>query len=90
MEGRHHAISRSRPQGPQFQCGPSVGWSPHTFRSIFLPLIREAVELVHGFGALYIYQDDGRMNDILPSVVDAGVDVLSGLQPPDLGDVVLK
>jgi uroporphyrinogen-III decarboxylase len=73
-----------------FQCGPSVGWSPNTFQEIFLPLIKEAVDLVHEFGAIYIYQDDGKMRDIIPLVVQAGVDVLSGLQPPDVGDVVLK
>lgn len=73
-----------------FQCGPSVGWSPKTFKEIFLPLVREAVDLVHQYDTVYIYQDDGRMRDIIPLVVEAGVDVLGGLQPPDVGDVVLK
>jgi uroporphyrinogen decarboxylase len=73
-----------------FQCGPSVGWSIKTYEDFFLPLVREAVELAHEFNAIYIYQDDGRMNDLLPYIVEAGVDVISGLQPPDVGDVVLK
>jgi hypothetical protein len=73
-----------------FQCGPSVGWSPATFRNVFLPLIRETVELTHEFNALYIYQDDGRMRDIIPLLVEAGVDAMSGLQPPSVGDVVLR
>jgi uroporphyrinogen decarboxylase len=73
-----------------FQCGPSVGWSPKTYRQIFLPLVKECVALAHEFGAVYIYQDDGKMRDIIPFVVEAGVDVISGLQPPDVGDVVLK
>jgi uroporphyrinogen decarboxylase len=72
-----------------FQCGPSVGWSPSTYREVFLPLVREAIELAHAFDALYIYQDDGRMRDIIPMLVEAGVDCLSGLQPPPLGDSVL-
>jgi hypothetical protein len=59
-----------------FQCGPSVGWSPNTYQEIFLPLIKEAVDLAHEFGAIYIYQDDGKMRDIIPLVVQAGVDVL--------------
>ncbi len=73
-----------------FQCGPSVGWSPQTYREIFWPLVKEAVDLAHQYEAVYIYQDDGRMRDIIPLVVEAGVDVLGGLQPPDLGDVVLR
>jgi uroporphyrinogen decarboxylase len=73
-----------------FQCGPSVGWSPKTYEEIFLPLIKETIELAHEFGALFIYQDDGKMRDIIPLLVEAGVDALAGLQPPDVGDVVLK
>jgi uroporphyrinogen decarboxylase len=73
-----------------FQCGPSVGWSPKIYRRVFLPLITEAVSLAHEFDALYIYQDDGKMRDIIPMAVEAGVDVLGGLQPPDVGDVVLR
>jgi hypothetical protein len=76
-----------------FQVGPSVGWSPKTYRNLFLPLIREAVSLAHEFSAIYIYQDDGKMRwplaEIIPMAVEAGVDVLGGLQPPDVGDVVL-
>jgi hypothetical protein len=73
-----------------FQCGPSVGWSPATFEQVFLPLIQESVALAHEFDALYVYQDDGRMRDIIPHLVEAGVDALSGLQPPPVGDVVLR
>jgi len=73
-----------------FQCGPSVGWSPRTYESVFLPCVREAADLAHEYDAIYVYQDDGRMRDVIPSAVEAGADVVSGLQPPDVGDVVLK
>ena len=72
-----------------FQCGPSVGWSPKTYREIFLPLVKEAIDLTHEFGALYIYQDDGKMRDIIPLIVEASVDAISGLEPPDVGDIIL-
>ncbi|MFB3903696.1 MAG: uroporphyrinogen decarboxylase family protein [Acidobacteriota bacterium] len=72
-----------------FQCGPSVGWSPRSYECFFLPLVREAVDLAHSYGAIYVYQDDGKMRDIIPSIVASGADVLSGLQPPEVGDVVL-
>ena len=69
-----------------FQCGPSVGWSPDNFNEFFLPLVRESVELVHNYGGCYRYQDDGRMADLLGLLIDLGVDVISGLQPPPIGD----
>ncbi|NQU10341.1 hypothetical protein HQ590_06105 [bacterium] len=73
-----------------FQAGPSVGWSPGTYRALFLPLVKEAVGLAHEFGARYVYQDDGKMREIIPMIVEAGVDAISGLQPPAVGDVVLR
>jgi uroporphyrinogen decarboxylase len=73
-----------------FQCGPSVGWSPDTYQNVFLPLITEVINLAHEFDAIYIYQDDGKMKDIILCLVEAGVDCISGLQPPEVGDVVLE
>ena len=72
-----------------FQAGPSVGWSPGTYRDVFLPLVEEAVRVTHELDAIYIHQDDGKQRDIMPLLVEAGVDVLAGLQPPEVGDVVL-
>jgi len=76
--------------GSWFQAGASTGWSPAAFREFFLPLIKEAVDLAHEYGALYVYQDDGKMKHTLPCLVEIGVDAISGLQPPDVGDVVLR
>jgi len=73
-----------------FQAGPAVGWSPGTYEEVFLPLVKETVNFVHEFDGLYIYQDDGKMRDLIPHLVEAGVDVISGLQPPDVGDVTLS
>ncbi|MCX6992547.1 MAG: hypothetical protein NT011_05305 [Kiritimatiellaeota bacterium] len=78
---RHIAVS-------WFQCGPSVGWSPDHIKEFFHPLIRESVQLVKNYGAYYRYQDDGRMTDIFPFLADLGVDIVSGLQPPPVGDCV--
>ncbi|MDP7396425.1 MAG: uroporphyrinogen decarboxylase family protein [Lentisphaeria bacterium] len=69
-----------------FQCGPSVGWSPANIEEFFLPLIRESVELVSSYGACYRFQDDGKMLDVIPHLVDLGTDIIGGLQPPPIGD----
>lgn len=73
-----------------FQCGLSVGWSPKIYREIFLPLVKEAVDLTHEFGGLYIYYDAGKMWDLVPQILESGTDAIAGLQPPDMGDVVLQ
>lgn len=64
----------------------SAGWSPALWREFFLPLIREHIELVHSYGALYHYYDDGKCMAILPWLRDAGVDIFSTCTPPPVGD----
>ena len=81
LESGHKHIAAS-----WFQCGPSTGWSPANIDEFFLPHIRKSVELVHDYGATYRYQDDGKMAEMIPDLVDMGVDVIGGLQPPPLGD----
>jgi len=67
----------------------SIGWSPAQFRELFVPFIRQNVELVHSYGALYDYYDDGKMDKTLEFLADAGVDVVQTLTPPPMGDVDL-
>ncbi len=64
----------------------SAGWSPAIFAEVFVPLIREHVELVHRYGALYDYYDDGRLAGSMELIVGAGVDVLETCTPPPTGD----
>ena len=64
----------------------SVGWSPAIFEEIFLPQIREHVELTHRYGAYYDYYDDGKLKGTMEMIADAGVDVLETCTPPPVGD----
>jgi uroporphyrinogen decarboxylase len=75
---------------PWYNCSASVGWSPAQFREVFLPLIKENVELVHSYGAYVDYYDDGKMAAELEDLADAGVDIVETLAPPPLGDVALE
>jgi uroporphyrinogen decarboxylase len=72
-----------------FYASISAGWGPAHFRVFFLPLLKEHVTLVHSYGALYHYYDDGKFMANLSSVVDAGVDLISTLPGPPAGDVDL-
>lgn len=75
--------------GYWFYCSPSVGWSPEIYKKWFLPLLKEHVKLVHSYNAIYHYYDDGKIMAILPMLKEAGIDVLSTLCPPPVGDVDL-
>ena len=68
-----------------FQCSLSTGWSIDTYTDVFLPLIREVIDLAHSYDALFVIHDDGKMKDVLPFLAQAGVDCVSGLQPVGVG-----
>jgi uroporphyrinogen decarboxylase len=74
---------------PWYFASLSAGWSPAFYHDFILPLVQEEVALVHGMGGLYHYYDDGRMSHILPWLADAGVDLVSTVAPPPMGDVDL-
>jgi len=75
---------------PWYFASLSAGWSPALFQQLFLPLIREHVDLVHHYGGFYHYYDDGKCSAILPWLKECGVDVISTLPPPPTGDVDLR
>jgi len=72
-----------------YNCSMSAGWSPEIYKELFLPLIRENVELTHSFGALYHFYDDGKCMAILEWLRDCGINIISTLPPPPVGDVDL-
>ena len=74
---------------PWYFASLSVGWSPGFYESFILPLVKEQVTLVHDMGGIYHYYDDGKVTAILDWLADAGVDVLSTVPPPPVGDVDL-
>ncbi|MGQ9629214.1 MAG: uroporphyrinogen decarboxylase family protein [bacterium] len=73
-----------------YNCSIGAGWSPKIWRDEFLPLMREDVDLVHGYGALFHFYDDGKIMPVIRDLADAGVDILSTLCPPPMGDVDLS
>ena len=72
-----------------YGCGPSAGWTVDAWRDLFLPLLKKDVELTHDHGALYLYNDHGRIMDLFPMLIEADVDVVQTLCPPPLGDADL-
>jgi len=64
----------------------SAGWSPKQFKEVFLPKIKDHADLVHSYGGIYHYYDDGKCMKMLPWLKEAGVDVFSTCTPPPVGD----
>jgi uroporphyrinogen decarboxylase len=67
----------------------SAGWSPASFSEVFVPQIKEHVELIHQYGAYYDYYDDGRLNGSMEMIASTGIDVLETCTPPPVGDMDL-
>ncbi len=61
------------------QQAPIIG--PELFRRFFLGRYRALVEAVHGYGWRLILHSCGRVNDLVPSFVEIGVDCLNMQQP---------
>lgn len=74
---------------PWYFASMSAGWSPGFYESFILPLVRAQTALVHDMGGIYHHYDDGRVTPILHWLAEAGVDVLSTVPPPPIGDVDL-
>lgn len=64
----------------------SSGWSPAIFREVFIPQIREHVELTHRHNAIYDYYDDGKVKDSMVMIADTGIDIFETCTPPPVGD----
>jgi hypothetical protein len=58
-------------------------WTPAAFRQIIAPTIREEVDLVHQAGKKYGYLITSAFLPILEDILDAGIDVLIGLDPKE-------
>jgi len=56
-------------------------FSPATFRSVFKPLLRRLVDHIHGLTDARVYMhSDGAIFDLIPDLIDAGVEGLNPVQ----------
>jgi uroporphyrinogen decarboxylase len=68
----------------------SSGWSPRIFEEVFVPRIRQMVDLTHSYGAYLDYYDDGKLSRTMGMIADCGADVLETCTPPPVGDFDLR
>ena len=91
LKALHHACHSGAAVifGSWYNFSLGAGWSPAIYRAAFLPLIKECVNLAHEHGLIYHLYDDGKCTPLLADWADAGVDCVSTLPPPPMGDVDL-
>ncbi len=68
----------------------SSGWSPAMYEELFVPQLREHVELTHSYGAYYDFYDDGNLADSIEMIANTGIDVLETCTPPPICDFDLR
>ena len=64
-------------------------WSPRDYADLFAPGVKPLAQLTHQAGARFHYFSDARIMDQLETFRDVGVDALSYLNPPPMGDADL-
>jgi uroporphyrinogen decarboxylase len=64
-------------------------WSPADFGQLFAPHVRRIAGIVHQAGAKFHYFSDAHIMGQLETFRDLGVDALSYLNPPPMGDADL-
>jgi uroporphyrinogen decarboxylase len=60
------------------QLGPMM--RPETWRELIKPRLAALVDLVHSYGAKFMLHSCGSVADLLPDIIDAGVDILDPVQ----------
>ncbi len=58
----------------------SLLFSPTQIREFLLPRMKRMIDLAHQAGAFVFHHSDGAVREILPDMIDAGIDVLNPVQ----------
>jgi uroporphyrinogen decarboxylase len=74
--GRVHITYVAEDMGSQ----EDLMFSPEQIRTFLLPGMKRMMDLVHQYGAYVFHHNDGACRKILPTLIDAGIDVLNPIQ----------
>lgn len=66
--------------GTDFGTQNSLFISPEAVRSFFLPHVRRLADHAHGFGLKVMFHTCGAVADLIPDLIDCGIDVLDPVQ----------
>ncbi len=54
--------------------------APDDIRAIFVPRMKKMIDLAHSAGAAAFFHSDGAVREIVPDMIDAGIDILNPIQ----------
>lgn len=54
--------------------------SPQVIRELFIPRMKRMIDLAHQAGAYAFFHSDGAIREIIPDMIEAGIDVLNPIQ----------
>ena len=55
-------------------------FSPNQIREFFIPRMKDMVDLVHQAGAYAFFHSDGAIGEIIPEMIEIGIDILNPIQ----------
>jgi len=55
-------------------------YSPAQIREFFIPRMKRLIDLAHEAGAFVFHHSDGAIREIIPDLIEAGIDVLNPIQ----------
>lgn len=64
--------------------------SPQGLRELFFPWLAQIAALCHARGLPLIFHSDGKLDEVLPDIVAAGVDALHPIEPKCMNIVTVK
>ena len=65
-------------------------FSPRDFAAVFRPALRRFIDLAHEFGAKAMCHSCGDTHELMPDLMDMGLDILDAMQPEPAGMDVAK
>jgi len=55
-------------------------YSPSQIRRFFIPRMKKMMDLAHQAGAFVFFHSDGSVREIIPDMIEAGIDILNPIQ----------
>jgi len=55
-------------------------YSPDHIREFFIPRMKRMIDLAHHYGVYVFFHSDGAIREIIPDMIEAGIDILNPIQ----------
>jgi len=84
----HQVVDLYRIYGPEYATVPYL--PPSYFQRFVTPYVKEMVDLIHSKGAKVRMHSHGKIKDVIPMILETGVDALDPCEAPPDGNISLR